>query len=136
MTANATPRFTRQANIGMCNVDAVCVSSDGTTLVGTSSSLAFSSDPTNGSFLEFARLYVTATATSTANAPATLRLFLSSTSSGNTTNANTHLISETAIPSITADVTTTATNYFILASVGVAAAASTHNSLTVFGSDY
>lgn len=147
---NATPRFTKLANIGTALVDAANTNSDGTGNITTPTMyLLFTPDATNGSFLEFVRIMVTASAASTAGAATTIRLYLSTQSSGATTNANTKLIAEIAIPAITADVSGTATNYFdvplgvsipptlfLLASTHVAANANTHYNLVAFGGDY
>ena len=150
MPANATPRFTRQANISAALVDAANTNSDGTGNITTPTMyVVFTPDPTNGSFLEFVRVMVVASAPATAGAATVIRLYLSSISSGATTSANTHLIYELALPAITADQTTTATNFYdipmgfaipaamyLLASTHIVANANTHNLVTAFGGDY
>jgi hypothetical protein len=149
MPANATPRFTAVANIASANVDAANASSAGDGNISTPTIYLIFTAGANGSFIEFVRIMVTASVASTAGAATTIRLFISSVNSGATTTANTHLIDEIAIPSITADVSGTATNYFdipmgiaipngmyLLATTHVAANTNTHNCVTAFGGDY
>jgi hypothetical protein len=150
LSANSVPRFTRQANISTALVNAANTNSDGTGNITTPTMyLLFTPDATNGSFLEFVRVMVTASTAATAGNATVIRLYLSSINSGATTSANTHLFNEVAIPVITADQTTTATNYvdvpigfaipaamYVLASTHMIAATSTNNNVTAFGGDY
>ena len=150
MPGNATPRFTKQANVGSVQVDAANTNSDGTGNITTPTMyIVFTADATNGSYLDFIRVMLSASAASTLGAATTVRFYISSISSGATTNANTFLIDELALPAITADVSGTATNYFdvpmgiqvpagklVLASTHVVSNANTHVTVTAFGGDY
>lgn len=150
MPANATPRFTKQANITAALVNAANTNSDGTGNITTPTMyLVWTPDVTNGSFLEFVRIMVTANTAATVGAATVIRLYLSTINTGATTSANTRLISEVAIPSITTDNTTTATNFFdvamgfgvpstlfLLASTHIVAAANSNNLVIAFGGDY
>lgn len=150
MSGNQQPQFTKQGNIGSALVDAANTNNDGTGNITTPTMyICFTADATNGSYVEFARVMVVASAAATAGAATVIRLYYSTITSGATSNANTFLIAELAIPSITADQTTTATNWFdialgfrlpagsvLLASTHMAANANTHNRVTVFGGDY
>jgi hypothetical protein len=149
MGANAVPRYTATPNNGYALVDAANTNSDGTGNVTTPTMYVLITAGTNGTLLNFVRVMVSASAASTANAATVIRLYLSTISSGATTNANTHLIAEIAIPSITADQSTVSTPYFdvplgmdipsgylLLASSHVAANASQHNSVSAFADDY
>jgi hypothetical protein len=150
MAGNATPQFTRQANIGSALVNAANTASDGTGNITTPTMyVAFTADATNGSYVESARVMVVASAASTAGAATVIRIYISSVTTGATSSANTWLIYELALPAITADQATTATNFYdiplgfripagytILASTHNAANANTDNRVTVFGGDY
>lgn len=150
MAGNAVPQFTRQGNIGSALVNAANTNSDGTGNITTPTMyVVFTADATNGSYVEFARVNVVASVAATAGAATVIRLYYSTIGSGATTNANTFLIAELAIPAITADQTVTATNWFdiplgfripagsfILASTHIAAAANTGNRISVYGGDY
>jgi len=150
MPGNAVPQFTRQGNIGSALVNAANTNSDGTGNIGTPTMyVVLTADATNGSYVEFARINVVASAAATAGAATVIRLYVSSVGSGATTSANTFLVAEVAIPSITADQSTTATNWFdvplgfrlpagwfLLASTHVAAAANTGNRVTAYAGDY
>jgi len=150
MGGNVQPQFTRQGNIGSALVDAANTNSDGTGNITTPTMyICFTADATNGSYAEFARVIVVASAAATLGAATVIRIYYSTIGSGATSNANTFLLAEIAVPAITADQTTTATNWFdaplgfrlpagsfLLASTHVAANASTHNRVTVIGGDY
>lgn len=149
MSANTEPRYTLTPNNGFALVDAANTNSDGTGNITTPTMYLLITAGTNGTLLNFVRVMCSASAAATGNNPTVIRLYLSTISSGATTNANTHLIAEQAIPSITTDQTVTATpyfdiplgfdipsGYFLLASNHVVAVANTHNSVTAFADDY
>lgn len=113
MTANANPRFTKQANNSPgVKVTAANTKSDGAGTVGTDMFKAFTADPVNGSFVDKILWMPCATVASTNTAATVARVFLSSVASGATTDANTHLIAEISLPAQTADAPTNAVNPF------------------------
>jgi len=150
MSGNATPMFTRQANIGAANVTAANTTSDGSGgTIGTNIYSVLAADLTNGSYVEFVRIMVVASAAATATVATVIRIYVSSQQSGATTTANTHLIAEIAIPASTADQTTTANNWYdvplgfrlpagwaLLASTHIVANANTAWRVTAIGGDY
>ena len=149
MAANTEPRFSLTPNNGFALVDAANTNSDGTGNITTPTMYLLITAGTNGTLLNFVRVMCSASTAASANAPTVIRLYLSTISSGATTNANTHLIAEQQIPSITADQTVTSTpyfdiplgfdipsGYFLLASSHVVAASNTHNSVSAFADDY
>ncbi len=149
MGANAVPRYTATPNNGFALVDAANANSDGTGNITTPTMYLLITAGANGTLLNFVRCMVSASTAASANNPTVIRLYLSTISSGATTNANTHLIVEQQIPSITADQTVTSTPYFdiplgmdipsgyyLLASTHVVAASNTHNSVSAFADDY
>jgi hypothetical protein len=150
MPGNAVPQFTRIGNIASALLTAALTTSDGSGgTIGTNISVVFTADATNGSYVESVRIAIVASAASTAAAGTTIRIYVSSIASGSTTTANTFLITEVAVPAVTADQATTATNVFdvalgfrlpagytILASTHVAANANTGYRVTSFGGDY
>lgn len=123
--------------------------SDGTGTIGTDMIKLFTADSTYGAFVQKVRLNPQASAAATATTATVARIYISSITSGATTNADTFLWAEVACPAQTADQTTTATSpieiplgfalpagYTILASMHHAAAASTSWSFTCIGGDY
>jgi len=85
------------------------VKSDGTGTIGTDMLLLCTSESTYGSFVQKVRLTPQAGTAATATTATVARIYISSVTSGSTTNANTTLFAEVALPSQTADQTTTAT---------------------------
>ena len=102
MAGNATPQFTKNGNVSGIAVTAANTSSEGGGTIGTDIFLAFTADATNGSFVDTVRWIPTATANTTTTATVG-RVYVSSQASGATTNANTHLIAEVTLPSVSAD---------------------------------
>lgn len=108
----------------------------------------------NDSYVEACRIVGVASAASTATAATSCRIYRSTVNTGSTTTANTHLIWEGALPSVTADSATAAVNWtdvplgfrlagsnattpeYLLISVGTVNAASTSQDATVFGANY
>ena len=113
MAAGTTPIYTLLPEIGAgiwLPATTANVKSDGVGTIGTDMVLLMTSG-TDGSFLNKIRFSPAASVAATATTASVIRVYLSTQSSGATTNANTHLIGEIAAPSQTADQTTTATNY-------------------------
>jgi hypothetical protein len=151
MSANITPVYPLTPNtpVGKIVGASANVKSDGTgTAIGTDMILLFTAGA-NGSLIESVRFSPSASSAATATAATVLRLYLSSQTSGATTNANTTLIAEVAAAAQTADQTTTATfflevalnkkiqaGYVILASSHIVNNASTTWSAQAFGADY
>jgi uncharacterized protein with beta-barrel porin domain len=151
MAAGTTPIFTLVPEIG-ANIwlpaTTANTKSDGVGTIGTDMLLLFTSGA-DGSFLNKIRFSPSASVAATATTASVIRVYLSTQSSGATTNANTHLIGEIAAPSQTADQTTTATNYLelplgfaiqtgysVLFSMHHAAAANTSWKGVCFAGDY
>ena len=111
MAANTEPIFSKNGKIGSVLVTAANTSSQGGGTIGTDIFLAFTADATNGSFIRQVRFIVTATTANTASTATVGRVFISSVSSGATTNANTFMIAEITLPSLTADSSTAGASY-------------------------
>jgi hypothetical protein len=124
------------------------VKNDGTGTVGTDILLAFTAG-TSGSYIDRIRLHPVGTTAATATTATVGRIYLSTITSGATTNANTRLWQEVALPAQTTDQTTTATvptdipmgiriaaSMTILFSMHHAAAANTMWECTVIGTDF
>lgn len=110
MAGNATPQFCKNGSLGTpVVVTAANTNGQGAGTIATDIFLFFTADATNGSFVEYVRLNPTAT-TPTATGATVARIFWSTQTSGSTTNANTHLIAEVALPITSADNASTATN--------------------------
>lgn len=149
MSGNAIPQFTAKANISGVDVTAANTKSDGSGTIGTDIFLAFTADATNGSFVEYVRLMSTATVAATTTTATVARIFASSASAGATTSANTHLLAEVTLPSVSADHSTNPINpvdvplnlrlpagWTILVTNHAAPAASTKQHATVIAADY
>jgi hypothetical protein len=151
MSGNSQPQFTRQGNIGSTLFgSAALTTSDGSSgTVGTNIFVAFTADSTNGSYVEALRVLAVASAAATATAATVVRVYISSIATGSTSTSNTYLIGELALPAITADQTTTATNWYdlplgfrinagytILVSSHIVNNSNTNLRAVVFGGDY
>jgi hypothetical protein len=151
MGGNTLPQFTKQANISSVLATTAQTTNDGSTgTIGTNYWLAFTADATNGSYVEFLRVMPVASAAGTAMNATTIRVFVSSLTSGSVGTANTYCIYELAIPAVTADQGSGVANnaydiplgfrlpagYTILVTTHVAATASAAYRCTVFGGDY
>lgn len=149
MAANVLAAFTKNGKMGMVELGAVNTKSDGSGTIGTDLWLAFTADATNGSYIRFVRFQPTATTAATAMTPTTLRVFVSSATSGATTAANTTLWGEVSLTAQTADHSTNSTwpldvmcnfwlpaGYTILVSNHVVAAANTKVKALVVAGDY
>ena len=148
MAANSNPKFTKNGRVSSVLVTALNASSQGGGTVGTDIFLAFTSDATNGSFVERVRLIPTATTPTTTTATVA-RVFGSTIASGATTSANTYLVAEITLPAIAADNASTAVIPFdislgfalpasgtILVTNHAAPAANTAWRAVVIGGDY
>ncbi|MDI1345261.1 MAG: hypothetical protein PSV22_14335 [Pseudolabrys sp.] len=123
--------------------------SDGTGTIATDMVKAFTGDATNGSFVNKLRFTPSASFASTATTASVIRVYASTIASGATTRADTFLIGEFAVAAQTADVPTSAVNFFefpinaaipanatILWSMHHAAAANTSWQCVAFAGDY
>jgi len=121
---------------------------DGTGTIGTDILLAYTAG-TDGAYIDRIRLHPVGTTAATATTATVGRIYLSTQTSGSTTNANTRLWQEVALPSQTTDQTTTGTvpidipmnirlpgGDTILFSMHHAAAVNTMWEVTVLATDY
>jgi hypothetical protein len=102
MPANSDPIYTKNGRIGSVLVTAANTSSAGGGTINTDIFLVLTADATNGSFISRVRLIPVATA-ATSTTATVARIFLSTQSSGATTNANTFLWAEQTLPVVAAD---------------------------------
>jgi hypothetical protein len=152
MPANTNPIYALTPNVGTVKItqSSTLVRSDGSAVnaIGTDQFLAFTSG-TNGSFIQRVRFNVVASAAAVNSIATTLRVFLSTVSSGIPTAANTDLLAEISVPIISAANSTNSTNYYeiplniaiptghhILVSQHLAQTANQSWQATVFGGDY
>jgi hypothetical protein len=151
MAGNAQPQFTAVGDIQSVLFGGTALTtSDGSSgTIGTSMQIAFTSSSTNGSYVEAIRILAVASTAATATAATVVRIYISSISTGSTSTSNTWLIAELALPAITADQTTTATNWYdvplgfrlpasytILVSSHIVNNANTNLRALVIGGDY
>lgn len=121
---------------------------DGTGTIGTDMLLAYTAGA-DGAYIDKIRLHPVGTTAATATTATVGRIYLSTQSSGSTTNANTRIWQEVALPAQTTDQTTTATvpidipmniriagGDTILFSMHHSAAANTMWEVTVLATDY
>lgn len=112
MSANVLPIFSKAGLLGRVAVTAANTSSQGGGTIGTDIFLAFTADPTNGSYIDRLRFVATSSAAGTAMTQTVGRVFVSTKTSGATIGGtDTFLFQEVALPAATADATTTAPNY-------------------------
>ena len=149
MAGNSYPIYSRVGSVGTpVAVTAANTSSQGGGTIGTDIFKAFTADATNGSYVREVRCMATATTPTTTTATVA-RVFISSVTSGATTNANTHLIGEIVLPAIGADNASSATSsftiplnialpasYTVLITNHAAPAANTQWKFIVVGGDY
>ncbi len=148
MAGNAIPQFTKNGKITSVLATAANTSSSGSGTIGTDMFLVATADATNGTFIEFVRLMAVAT-TPTSTTATVGRLFVSTQSSGATTSANTYLVYEISLPSLSADSATIGNNSYdiplnlrlppgasLLFSTHAAPAANTNWRATAVGGDY
>lgn len=147
---NTAPGFTKSPiAINACRLTAANTNSDGTGNITTPTMFLVATAGANGSYLDFLRQMATASAAGTATTATVHRFYLSTISSGATTNANTFLFKEYAVPSVSADSASLAQNEIdvpcgfwvpanmtILASTHSAPAANTAWIILPFGGDF
>jgi hypothetical protein len=150
MPANIDPIYSRVGAISGVAVGlAANTSSSGTGTIGTDIFKVFTADATNGSWVSRIRLHPVATVAATATSATVIRIFISSQTSGSTTQANTWLFQEIGAASQSADNSTAAANalevplnialppsYTILVTNHAVNAANTSWTATVFGGNY
>jgi hypothetical protein len=107
--SNTAPQFTKNGVIGSARVTAANTSSSGSGTIATDIFKLLTSDPTSGTFIEFVRCIPVATTPTTTTATV-MRIFASSVTAGATTNADTFLLAEVALPASAADNSATAVN--------------------------
>lgn len=148
---SATPGFANTPKRGTCTwlpATTANTKNDGTGTIGTDILLALTAG-SNGSFIDKIRLHPVGSTAATATTATVARIYMSTQTSGATTNANTKLWQEVACPAQTTDQTTTATvpidipmgiripaGETILFSMHHAAAANTAWEVNVIASDY
>ena len=117
MPANTSPIYGLVPNVGFANITttATLTRSDGVGTVGTNLFKAFTAGA-NGSFIQKVRFLPVATAAGITTVATTLRVFISTISTGSTTAADTFLIGEVSVPGLTtaAANATAAVNYYEL----------------------
>jgi hypothetical protein len=152
MAANTSPIYAGKAAFQAANIPSTITAntkSDGTGTIGTDMTKLFTADATNGSYVESVRLCPYASVAATNTAATTIRLFVSTKTSGVCTAADTFLLAEIATAVQAADHSLNATffidvpinkrlppSYTILASQHIVAATSTGWQVLVFGGDY
>lgn len=151
MPANTTPIFPKTPRVAGGAITpslSANVKSDGAGTIGTDMLLLFTPG-SNGSFVQRVRVKAAASAAATSTSATVIRIFASTQSSGATTNANTQLIGEIQIPSVSAANATGGTpdfdipvgfafpsDRYILACTSVVAATNTSFGLTVIAGDF
>lgn len=147
---NAVPGFTKNGVCGRVALGAANTNSDGTGNLTTPTMYNLvAADATNGTYIDFIRTMPVASAASTATTATVIRFYISSISSGATTNADTFCIGEVAVPAITADSPTVANNpidfvcqfrlpagTYLHCSTHAVAAANTKWEVTAWGGDF
>lgn len=102
MPGNQNPIFSKIGATGSVYVTAGNARSDGTGTVGTNMFLAFTSDATNGSYVQRIRFTPISSSVGTSTTATVGRVFLSNVASGTTSNTNTYLFQEVVLPSVSA----------------------------------
>lgn len=121
MPANNLPIFTLAPKLGAVAITAANTSSQGGGTIGTDIFLAITAGA-NGSRIHRAYFVPTASAAATSTTATVGRVFYSSQTSGTTTSSNTNFLREVALPSVSADHSTTpAVQIEVLANFGLAA---------------
>jgi hypothetical protein len=115
MGANVQPQFTQAGNISsvLFGGTALATSDGSGGTYGTSMQIAFTAGA-NDSYVEAIRILAVASTAATATAATVVRIYVTTTNTGSTSTSNAILIAELALPAITADQTTTATNWYDL----------------------
>jgi hypothetical protein len=149
--ANKEPIYTLTPHVESCVPVLVCAGTDGVGFVvsgGTVTHYIAFTPGANGSYVKEARIKIATTNGTTAVAATTIRFFISTVSSGATSSANTRMIAEVAIPTITPATTSASPDFivplnfaletgkYLLCCTGVVANANTYYMVTTFGGDY
>lgn len=151
MAVNTEPIFTITPHIESCTPVLVCAGTDGVGFVVTGGTVthyvAFAAG-TNGSYIKEARIKAATTNGTTAVSATSIRFFISTVNSGAVSGANTHFITEVAIPAFTPAAATASPDFivplnfaiesgkYLLCCTGVVAAANTFYKVTTIGGDY
>ena len=151
MPSNTEPIYTGTPKIESCTPVLVCAGTDGVGFVvsgGTVTHYIAFTAGTNGSYIKEARIKAATTNGTTAVAATSIRFFVSTVASGATSGANTHFITEVAIPTFTPAAATSSPDFiiplnfaiesgkYLLCCTGVVASANTFYKVTTFGGDY
>lgn len=115
MAANTSPIFSLLGDVqsaGALIRTAATVVYDGSGTIGTDIYKLFTADATNGGFVQRARFKYVAESGTTTSVACVIKLFISSVSSGSTTDANTWLYDEITVPATGALTTTAALPVF------------------------
>jgi hypothetical protein len=113
MPANTNPIFSVAPDVQSAGALIRSVASvlyDGSGTIGTDIYKVFQADATNGGFVQRIRFRYSANAATASNA-CVLKIYVSSQSSGATTDANTWLIDEITVPAITPSTTVAMSNF-------------------------
>ena len=113
MAVNIDPIFTYYVRTNkVASITAANTNSDGSGTISTDIFKVFGAFATDGSFIKMLRFYATSTVAATTTVPTTMRIFISTATSGATTSSNTYLWEEVSIPVVSADHSTSSTNYY------------------------
>lgn len=149
MAANTSPVFTAVPNVGAAEIGATgAFKSDGTGTIGTDMIKVYTAG-NNGDWINTIRFTPVASVSSGVVLGTVLRTFLSTQGAGSTTNANTFLLFEQAVPTTTVANQLTGISYYetivsraipsgynILCSSAVSNASNTNWTVVVFGGSY
>jgi hypothetical protein len=111
MTAGTAPIYVATPRAPRVAITAANVKNDGTGTIGTDIFLLFTAGA-NGAYVGRVRFVISGSTASTASTATVGRVYMSTQTSGATTNANTMRVDEVGIPSITTDQTTVPTAFF------------------------
>ena len=151
MPANNEPIYTLTPHIESCTPVLVCAGTDGVGFVvsgGTVTHYIAFTPGSNGSYIKEARIKCSTTNGTTAVSATSIRFFISTVASGATSGADTHFITEVAIPTFTPAAATASPDFivplnfaiesgkYLLCCTGVVAAANTFYKVTTIGGDY
>ena len=114
----AQPLFTQTPNVSAVPVTAANTQSGGVGTIATNIFLAWTAG-SGGGFIEKVRWILTGTTANTTSTATVGRVFLSTQASGATTAADTHMVHEITLPSLTAD-SSTGASFFLDIAINVA----------------
>jgi hypothetical protein len=95
---NSAPAFTKSGVIGAARPTAANVKSDGAGTIGSDMFLILTADATNGTYIDYVRVLPVSSAAATSTTLSVIRIYASSIAAGATTNADTFLVAEVALP--------------------------------------